>query len=388
MSTRDEDDKTLRETVTAELESLKRLTASFTAEQIKSGEWFAALLRYALETYAREANAEFFQRKYPGLPADAIAHRRIELAKRYAMIEGGLTASAYSAAIAATIGSAGGASPLTLPGAAASFTVDLFYCSRLQLRLAYDLAVIYGHPVDVDDPEDLYDVLRVAFGIKAGEMLRGALPRLAPEATRQGVKAVVSGSVLAILQALPVIGRYLLQRNIIKFAVPLVGIPLSMKLNHWQTGKVGESAKEIFRERSMIREVGDGIVEGTEVEASLLLRALWLVSMADGAVSEQEARLLRSVIETLSDDGANAAALRHFQEMVDLDRARFESDLRAAPADVRRKVFEIACSVAVVDRDLDAKEVEVLRRLGAICGELVDESRLKVWSKRGRVEAL
>jgi hypothetical protein len=386
MNDHDNDESTVRDAVREELESLKKLASSFTAEQIKSGEWFAALLRYALETYAREATAEFFQRKYPGLPADAIAHRRIELAKRYAMIEGGLTASAYSAAVAATIGSGGGASPLTLPGAALSFSTDLFYCTRLQLRLAYDLAVIYGHPVDMDDPEDLYDLIRVAFGIKAGEALRAALPRVAPEAARQGVKAVIKGPVLAMLQALPVIGRYLLQRNIIKFAVPLVGIPLAMKLNHWQTGKVGEAAKEIFRERSMIREVGEAIVGGTEVEISLLLRALWLVSMADEHVSEQEARLLRNIIEVLADDAANAEALQQFQQMVDLDRGRFESDLRAAPADVRRRVFEIACEVAVIDREVVAKEIAVLKRLGELCGETVDEARLKTWAKRGRVE--
>jgi hypothetical protein len=45
--------------------------------------------------------------------------QRIKMAARYAALEGGLSASAYSAAVVATLGSAGGASPVMLPAAGA-----------------------------------------------------------------------------------------------------------------------------------------------------------------------------------------------------------------------------------------------------------------------------
>ena len=64
----------------------------------------------------------------PGCPSirDAVVEARIKLAARYAALEGGLSASAYTGAVAATIGSAGGASPLTASAAVLSFSADLF----------------------------------------------------------------------------------------------------------------------------------------------------------------------------------------------------------------------------------------------------------------------
>lgn len=58
------------------------------------------------------------------------------MAARYAALEGGLSASAYTGAIILTIGTAGGASPATVPAAIATVIVDVAFITRLQLRLA------------------------------------------------------------------------------------------------------------------------------------------------------------------------------------------------------------------------------------------------------------
>ena len=88
-----------------------------------------------------------------------------------------------------------------MPAAFATIVVDLFYTTRLQLRLAYDLSVLYEKPVNMDDPEDLYSFLRVAFGVKAHEVLRGAVAKVAPEAVRQGVKAIFTGGRLQLVKS-------------------------------------------------------------------------------------------------------------------------------------------------------------------------------------------
>jgi uncharacterized protein (DUF697 family) len=371
--------------VQADLDDLKAQAKATSAEDLKGGAWFAKLLRMALETYSREVNADFFFRKYPGLPADAIADRRIELAQRYAMIEGGLTASAYTAAIAATIGSAGGASPLTLPGAALTFTVDLLYVTRLQLRLAYDLAVLYGTPVDMNDPEDLYDLIRVAFGIKAGEALRGALPRVAPEAARQGVKAVIKGPVLAALQALPVVGQYLLQRNIVKFAVPVVGIPLSMKLNHWMTGRVGKQAREIYRDKAAILEAVERLQGRLDAEASLLLRVVWFVVHADQQLASEEAWMLKTLTAHLAGHEGTAKAIADFQAMVNLKEGPLFRELDGLDPSMAREIFEFACVAAIVDRDLAAPEVAALQKLANALHQEFDAGALRKRAKQGVV---
>ncbi|GAA3495366.1 hypothetical protein GCM10019016_024660 [Streptomyces prasinosporus] len=58
-------------------------------------------------------------------------------------LEGGLSAGAYTATVAATIGSLGGASPATVPAAVATMMVDVAFISQLQLRLVYDVSVLY-----------------------------------------------------------------------------------------------------------------------------------------------------------------------------------------------------------------------------------------------------
>ncbi|MGH3405171.1 MAG: hypothetical protein ACRDRJ_22105 [Streptosporangiaceae bacterium] len=78
------------------------------------------------------------------------------MAARYAALEGGLSAGAYTAAIAAIIGSLGGASPATVPAAVATVMVDVAFITRLQLRRAYDVAILYRVPLDLTDPDDMW----------------------------------------------------------------------------------------------------------------------------------------------------------------------------------------------------------------------------------------
>lgn len=369
--------------VEEEIDGLRPMAKATSAEQLKSGEWFATLLRHALDTYSKTVSIEYFRNKYPGLPADAIAARRIELAQRYAMIEGGVTASAYTAAIAATIGTGGGASPLTLPGALGSFSIDLLYVSRLQLRLAFDLAVLYGHPIDLNDPEDLYDLLRVAFGVKAGEVVRGGLPRLAPEAVRQGVKVLVHGPVLAFLQALPLIGQYLLQRNIIKFAVPAIGIPVSMKLNHYMTGRVGEQAREIYRHRAAIDEATERLVDRGAEMPSMLLQTLWLLVSADGNIEPEEAWMMRSFVKEIEALPGSRESLDQFASMINFSADSYFEKLAAMPADAKEILYAVACAAAVADRKLQSEEKALLERMAVACGTSFDPSALEAAAKRG-----
>ncbi len=357
-----------RSRVEAELADLKKSAGQFKKlDDLRDGSWFSDLLRSAMRTYAKKVSWEYFEREYPGLPRDAIADRCVDLAKRYAMIEGGITASAYTGALAATIGSGGGASPLTVPAAFTCFTVDLLYLTHLQLRLAYDLSVIYRHPIELDDPEDCYDLLRVAFGIKAGEALRQAVGKVVPEATRQGVKAVAKGTVLAWLKALPVVGKYLLQRNIIKFAIPAVGIPLSMGLNRWTTGKVGTQARSIYRDRLTAKQYAATKVAGTGLPYDLLIGTAWFVSNADGEIAAEEAWLLAALTAEIRSRPGTEDLLAGFGEAVAFDKEGYLVKVRALPKPLKDEVFDFACEVAAVDRELHALEWEALGALASAC---------------------
>ena len=161
--------------VEQERDELRGFISELSLDDIKSGGWFTRLLAQSLSAYTDEVDWRYLQEKYKGVPPDAIVDQRIQMAARYASIEGGLSASAYTGTVAMTIGSLGGASPATVPAAVASLMVDVVYTTRLQLRLAHDISVLYRVPLDTSDPDDLWKLIRVAFTIKSGEFVRGGV---------------------------------------------------------------------------------------------------------------------------------------------------------------------------------------------------------------------
>lgn len=183
-----------REVVARERAELREFVEGLSLDDIKSGGWFIQLRAHALSSYTEKATWQYFQDKYAGLPADAIVDQRIKMAARYAAIEGGLSASAYTGAVVATIGSRGGASRLTVPAGLTTVMVDVAYITRLQLRLAHDIAVLYRVPLDTSDPDDLWKLIRVAFTIKSGEAVREGVVKVVPAPDAAGDQALLLGA--------------------------------------------------------------------------------------------------------------------------------------------------------------------------------------------------
>lgn len=229
------------------------------------------------------------------MPADAIVEQRIKMASRYAAIEGGLSASAYTGTIAATIGSAGGASPATVPAAVVTVMVDVAYITQLQLKLAYDVAVLYRVPLDPSDPDDLWKLIRVAFTIKGGEVAREGVVKVVPAVVRPLIKRFYSKDVLKAAKALPIVGKYLLQRNVIKIGIPLVGVPLTVVLNRYTTQVAGQHARAVFRNEARVLELAERLAAETP-HPQLMLWVAWLVINADTKISDDEALLFRNLV--------------------------------------------------------------------------------------------
>lgn len=300
---------------------------------------------------------------------------RIDLAARYASIEGGLSAGAYTGLVAATLGSAGGASPLTLPGAGASFVLDLLFVSQLQLRLAHDIAVLYRVPLDLEDPEDLWKIIRIAFVIKGSETSRGLVGKGVPALVRPVLRRIYSRGALAAARSLPVVGKYLLQRNVIKFSIPAVGVPLSMAINHWSTKSAGAYAVTIFRREAAIVEAARRMTARTEHRAELLW-VLWMTMKADGLVHENERLLLKHVTAILSDPESEMVALTELQATINLQRDKVWALLGAAEGDLR-PLYEAGIEAAAVDGKININELTVLRKLARHCLVEFDEAAIR-----------
>lgn len=260
----EEDDEAARAVVERERAEIREFVKELTMDEIKSGNWFTKLLSHSMSSYTTKVDWAYFQDKYKGVPADGIVDQRIKMAARYAAIEGGLSASAYTGAIAATIGSAGGASPIVVPAAVATVMVDVAYITQLQLRLAYDIAVLYRVPLDLSDPDDLWKLIRVAFTIKGGEVAREGVVKVVPVLVRPLIKRFYSRGVLAAAKGLPVVGKFLLQRTVIKVGIPLVGIPLAVLVNRYTTQITGKHARAVFRNEARVLEVAVALIERTK----------------------------------------------------------------------------------------------------------------------------
>ncbi|GAA2544536.1 tellurite resistance protein [Neomicrococcus aestuarii] len=345
--------------VERERDSIREFVAGLNFVDIKNGNWFPRLLATSLTSYAEKVDAKYFQDKYQGVPPDAIVDQRIKMAARYAAIEGGLSASAYTATVAATIGTVGGSSPATVPMGIATVMVDIAYLSQLQLKLAYDIAVLYGVPLDVDDPEDLWKLIRVAFTVKSGEFVREGVNKAVPALMRPLIKRFYSGAVLNAARGLPVVGKFLLQRNLIKIGIPVVGIPLAVVLNRGTTVVAGKHAQSVFRNEARVLEVAKRLMDRSR-HPQLLLWVAWLVINADGRISDDEALLIRHLIRFARE--RHEIADERLTSVVDLDPDDVWLLLSETDGEIS-DVLDASVVIAEIDGGINSKERKVIDEL-------------------------
>ena len=355
----------LRGKVRLELDRLRDLAQRVSLEEIRQGDWFAKLLRFSLDQYVQDVDADYFTKLYPGMSGDAIVRDRIDLAARYASIEGALTAGAYNGALAATLGSRGAAAPLTLPTAGVSFVLDLLFMSNLQLRLAYDMAVISGVPLDLDDPEDLWRLIRVAFVIDGRATRWEELANRAPSFVRPVLVNVFNGDPAAAAKSLPAMGRFLMQRHVVKFAIPGLGVPLCIAVNYWSANVAGNQAATMFGREVRIMETARRITGGA-VDHAELLWVLWLIVKADGVVHENERLLLKHVAALVGDLNSELSALAGLELTVDFD-LRSTVSIPDFVSEDKEALYQAGVAAAAVDGSVDANELSRLKKIAEHC---------------------
>ncbi|WP_329238634.1 TerD family protein [Streptomyces sp. NBC_01460] len=355
-----------RETVERERAELKEFIKGLSADDIKSGGWFTKLSAQALSSYTGKADQKYFRERYEGVPVDAVVDQRIKMAARYAALEGGLSAGAYTATVAATLGSLGGASAATVPAAVATMMVDVAFVTRLQLRLAHDIAVLHRVPLDLSDPDDMWKLIRVAFTIKGGEAVREGVVKAVPALVRPMIKRFYSGGALTAARGLPVVGKYLLQRNVIKIGIPLVGVPLAVVLNRWTTLLAGRHAQAVFRNEARVIELAEGLSRRSR-HPQLMLWVAWLVIRADRKITDDETLLMRHLVRLVREQ--HHVVDEQLAHLVDVDPAEVWGRVDAEPGDLS-DLLDVAERVAAVDGDANALEGAVISELRDRCARV------------------
>ena len=189
------------------------------------------------------------------------------------------------------------------------------------------------------------------------------------------LKKLYGGSILAAARSLPVVGKYLLQRNVIKFTIPAVGIPLSMTINYWSTKTVGIQAAKTFRREARIVEAAHRLTERTSHRAELLW-VLWLVIKADGLVHENERLLLKHVTGIIRDLESELAALTELEATIDLEHNKVWAMLTAAEGDLTA-LYDAGTVAAAVDGKINVNELTVLKKLAEYCSVGFDERAIR-----------
>ncbi|MEW2548611.1 TerB family tellurite resistance protein [Streptomyces sp. NPDC047002] len=358
-----DDDSADQRAVEHERAEIREFIKGLSTHDIKSGNWFTRLSAQAMSSYTDKVDWQYFKERYRGVPADAVVDQRIKLAARYAALEGGLSAGAYSAAVAATLGSLGGASTATVPAAVATMMVDVAFITRLQLRLAYDISVLYRVPLDPSDPEDMWKLIRVAFTIKSGEVVREGVVKAVPVMVRPLIKRFYAKSVLSAARGLPYVGKFLLQRNVVKIGIPVVGVPLAVVLNRYTTLLAGRHAQAVFRNDARVVEVAEGLSRRSR-HPQLMLWVAWLVISADGTMADDETQLIRHLVRLVHD--RHQLVDEEFAHLVDIDPAEVWRRVDAEPGDLS-DLLDAAERVAAVDGPVNARERAVISELRARC---------------------
>lgn len=136
----------------------------------------------------------------------------MEEAARLAALAGGASGLATGAVLAAALATAG-VSLAAVPAVAAAALAELLYTARLQVRLVYDLAALARYPLDPDDPDDLYKIFALSYGVVFTQAhLLADLDRLASENRGLLLRRAILGQVDAerrasLLLLGPQIGR-------------------------------------------------------------------------------------------------------------------------------------------------------------------------------------
>jgi uncharacterized tellurite resistance protein B-like protein len=378
-ATASQDDENLKSQVAKELEEAKALAKSFDFETVKNGEWFVTLLRQVIKSYDRNARSAYFQRKYPGLPADEIADILTSVTVRYATIAGAVAGVAASANEIAAITSGG----LTAALFVGTIGAEMLYLSNLQMRLMLDMSVLYDLQLDPEDPEDILMVFGYALGVAPTEILGKGLGVAARTGAKDTVKKIVTkGTREAVVKFAQRLGFKITQATIIKFAVPVASAAMGSGYNYLTTKSVGQIAKLHFKNRGKVTDDLRSVISKQNTYELAVPAAAMFMAQIDGNVSPKEKELYRAMLSRMS-FGEHTPA--DFQRLVNSEQGILDAISQIEDVELRKVLIELLTLMAIYDGILADEEREFLMHAAEKLGVSLDMEQLEKRTKEYQV---
>ena len=365
--------------VSTELSQAKEFAKATKIDDVKSGQWFISLISKFASTYDRNVRAEYFQKKYPGLSPDEIADILIGVTVKYATIAGGVAGAAITANQIALLSTAGATAALM----AGSIGGEMIYLARIQMRLVLDISVLYDLQLDPNDPEDILMVFGYALGIVPTELVGKGLQKVAAAGTQQAITKYVSKGTLKAFQAFGKrIGMKILQRSIIKYAVPIVSAAMGSTYNYFTTKTIGQISKSHLRSRGKVTDELRLLISKKNNYHIIFPAAILFMAYADGKFKAEEKELYKAVLSRLNLEDYEQA---DFQRLLSKEENILEAMYDIEDISIRETLIKVMALMAIYDGELALEERDLLKRAANILEVSIDIDEVEEQSKEYKI---
>lgn len=358
-----------------------RTAASGIARADDKTAWLHRFIAGELGQRARTRGPGYWDELYPGLSREERARRRIRRMLTRATIAGACAASGATAAELASIATEGALAPVAIPLGLLSVGGEMLYTSALEIDLAFDLAAIYGVPLDGDDVGEVSTLLALALGVDlASEPTRHDRPAAAAAGATKPWRVVRQMGRADFARE---IGRELVSQSVLRNVVPIAGVVVSGVWNQIVLRRFARAVHAAVRARRALVDACRDVRLGRRDAARTILDGAWLVATADGDVDHAEALALSTLIDTLP-----------LPERIAVDEASFPDDeeawfgrLGGLDETERDVLVDVLVLVAAADGHPSVAERRLLRRVAAALDRRIHDAAIERAAERLRAGA-
>jgi len=349
-------DEAIKAIVSSELEEAKGFAKKLNIDDVISGNWFNTLLQKVIQSYNRNARAEYFQQKYPGLTPDDIAGILTSVTVRMATLVGLFTAGATTVSeITALKSESKKMAAAVMAGAIGAEMVSL---ATIQMRLVLDLSVVYDLQLDLDDPEDILMVFGYALGIAPTEMLGRGLQVVAKGGTKYTVNKYISKATLKAIQDFgKKIGINILKKSIMKYTIPVISAVVGSSYNFMTSKSVGGIAKNHLKNRGKVTDELRQLVSRQNTYEIAFPAAAMYMAQIDGDFSPKEKEFYRAMLTRMSFEEHTQA---EFSKLMASEENILEAIAQFEDEEIRCCLVEVLALMAVYDGELVERERDFL----------------------------
>ena len=369
----------IKKQVSEELSEAQAFAKAIDIKDVKSGLWFISLLTKVAKTYDQNVRAEYFQKKHPGLTPDEIADKLIGVTVKYATIAGGIAGLSVTASEIAAFGSAGATTAIMIT----SIGGEMIYLARIQMRLVLDISVLYDLQLDPNDPEDILMVYGYALGVAPTDLIAKGLQKAAATSTQQVIKKHISkGTLKAVQEFGKRIGLKILQRTIIKYAVPIVSVAVGGAYNFIATKTIGQISKAHFKNRGKVTDELRALISRKNKYHIVFPAAVLFMAQADGKIVAKEKEFYKAVLSRLSLDDYEQ---EDFQKLLSSHENIIEAILEIEEISMRENLVKVMALMAVYDGELASEERELLINVAGKLNFTLDIAAVEAQTQEYRI---